>query len=241
MNNKKTIARRKILKAAAISGGAVVGAKSLPNTWTQPVMNAVVTPAHAQTSADTIDDTSDDTMAITGTFAASGLTGGPTVTINHWLHQPQLAFLDVVVPQAMANAGVLNAFCGDGNTSFFNTFDLLFRVNEDGTVDIAMDGGFFNSSGGDAFPVICGGNSTITGTAIADASIGIGNDEGGPECRLDLSGMVASESEITGNWQFVDGDANSDAIACGGMFAAALGGDFPTTASCANQLITTNT
>ena len=81
----------------------------------------------------------------------------------------------------------------------------------------------------------------ITGTAIADASIGIGNDEGGPECRLDLSGMVASESEITGNWQFVDGDANSDAIACGGMFAAALGGDFPTTASCANQLITTNT
>lgn len=228
MDNKQQQARRKILKAAAISGGAVVGAKSLPNTWTQPVLNAVITPAHAQTS-----------MSVTGVFSATGL-AGPTANVNQWLHQPQMALLDVLVPQVAANPSTISGFCGDTEEGFAsNSFDLLFQLNENGTVNIAMDAGFL--SGSEEEPITsCSANSTITANEITDASINIGNnDENELDCSLMLSDMVASETEITGNWQFVNPNANEDTttISCGAAFTATLGGEFPAAVSCAGQMI----
>ena len=41
-------ARRRLLRALTISGGAGVLAKALPERWLQPMVNAVVLPAHAQ-------------------------------------------------------------------------------------------------------------------------------------------------------------------------------------------------
>lgn len=43
--------RRKLLKTIAAGGGAVIAGKSLPESWSRPVVDSVILPAHAQTSA----------------------------------------------------------------------------------------------------------------------------------------------------------------------------------------------
>jgi hypothetical protein len=43
--------RRKLLKSLAAGSGAIVAGKSLPENWTKPVVDSVMLPAHAQTSA----------------------------------------------------------------------------------------------------------------------------------------------------------------------------------------------
>lgn len=45
--------RRKVLKSIAAGGGAIVAGKSLPESWSKPVVNAVMLPAHAETTDDT--------------------------------------------------------------------------------------------------------------------------------------------------------------------------------------------
>lgn len=48
---KKEPARRDVLKGGIVVGGtAVASALSLPKKWTRPLVEAVVVPAHAQTS-----------------------------------------------------------------------------------------------------------------------------------------------------------------------------------------------
>ena len=43
--------RRKLLRSIAAGGGAVVAGQTLPSRWTKPVVDSVLLPAHAQTSA----------------------------------------------------------------------------------------------------------------------------------------------------------------------------------------------
>ena len=43
-------ARRKLLKSIAAGSGAIVAGKSLPKSWTRPVVESVLLPAHAQAS-----------------------------------------------------------------------------------------------------------------------------------------------------------------------------------------------
>ena len=38
--------RRKLLKSIALSGGAIAVAKTLPESWTKPVIESVMLPAH---------------------------------------------------------------------------------------------------------------------------------------------------------------------------------------------------
>ena len=42
--------RRKLLKSIAAGSGAIVAGKSLPESWSKPVVDSVMLPAHAQTS-----------------------------------------------------------------------------------------------------------------------------------------------------------------------------------------------
>jgi hypothetical protein len=44
-------ARRSALKTLLVGGGIVTTSKGLPEAWTRPVVDAVMLPAHAQTSA----------------------------------------------------------------------------------------------------------------------------------------------------------------------------------------------
>jgi len=52
-NSNKISARRKLLKGLIAGSGAVVVGKSLPENWSRPVVDAVMLPAHAQTSGPT--------------------------------------------------------------------------------------------------------------------------------------------------------------------------------------------
>lgn len=45
---KSNDSRRKLLKSIAAGSGAVVAAKTLPESWTKPVVNTVLLPTHAQ-------------------------------------------------------------------------------------------------------------------------------------------------------------------------------------------------
>lgn len=42
--------RRKLLKSIASGTGAIVAGKSLPETWSRPIVDSVMLPAHAETS-----------------------------------------------------------------------------------------------------------------------------------------------------------------------------------------------
>lgn len=42
--------RRKLLKSIAAGSGAVIAGKSLPESWSKPVVDSVLLPVHAQTS-----------------------------------------------------------------------------------------------------------------------------------------------------------------------------------------------
>lgn len=42
--------RRKLLKSIAAGSGAIVAGKNLPESWSRPVVDSVMLPAHAQTS-----------------------------------------------------------------------------------------------------------------------------------------------------------------------------------------------
>lgn len=42
--------RRKLIKSIAAGSGAIVAGKNLPESWTKPVVDSVMLPAHAQTS-----------------------------------------------------------------------------------------------------------------------------------------------------------------------------------------------
>jgi hypothetical protein len=53
-NNIKEEERRKILKST-LAGGAIVTANIMPDDWTEPVLDSIILPAHAQTSGDAAD------------------------------------------------------------------------------------------------------------------------------------------------------------------------------------------
>ena len=51
MTDKKSSEnRRKLLKSIATGSGAVIAGRSLPESWSRPVVDSVLLPSHAQTS-----------------------------------------------------------------------------------------------------------------------------------------------------------------------------------------------
>jgi hypothetical protein len=49
-DKKSSEKRRKLLKSIAAGSSAIIAGKSLPENWSRPVVDAVMLPAHAQTS-----------------------------------------------------------------------------------------------------------------------------------------------------------------------------------------------
>ncbi len=66
---KTTDSRRKLLKSLAVGSGAVVAGKSLPESWSKPVINSVVLPAHAETTDGSGSSGGDQTTAAPTTTA----------------------------------------------------------------------------------------------------------------------------------------------------------------------------
>lgn len=49
-DNKSSDSRRKLLKSIAAGSGAVIAGKNLPESWSRPVVDSVMLPAHAVTT-----------------------------------------------------------------------------------------------------------------------------------------------------------------------------------------------
>lgn len=95
MKNKLLSSRRRLLKSLLVGGGILTTAPSLPRAWVRPVVQAVVLPAHAQTSG------------INGEFA--GRTEPGTQTVD------AAPILDLLAPRAYAGVNVNTALliCAD--------------------------------------------------------------------------------------------------------------------------------
>jgi hypothetical protein len=101
MSDKKSSeSRRKLLKSIMAGSGAIVAGKSLPESWSRPVVDSVMLPAHALTSGITI-------------YSDTGLVG-VFVSFNEPLKQDGL-FADI----AESLIPVANAGEGPGNDGFY--------------------------------------------------------------------------------------------------------------------------
>jgi len=65
-DKKSNDSRRKLLKSIAAGSGAVVAGKSLPESWTKPVINSIVLPAHAATTSQSLCEIHIDVSAAAG-------------------------------------------------------------------------------------------------------------------------------------------------------------------------------
>lgn len=64
--------RRKLLKSIAAGSGAVVAGKSLPESWSKPIIDSVVLPVHAETTDSSGSSGGENTCCLTdGTYCDS--------------------------------------------------------------------------------------------------------------------------------------------------------------------------
>jgi hypothetical protein len=107
--------RRKLFKIIASSSGAVIAGKSIPESWSRPVIDAVILPAHAQTSPPGV------TGIIDLRLASTTLTiGGPSVAYEIDLNNATGATLSVVSVQAIIQQASASR-AGGGFTVGFST------------------------------------------------------------------------------------------------------------------------
>ena len=59
---------RRLLKAVGAGGGAVIAGKQLPESWTRPVLDSVMLPAHAQAFAKLIVVENAEENDVNGTY-----------------------------------------------------------------------------------------------------------------------------------------------------------------------------
>ena len=89
--------RRKLLKSIAAGSGAVIAGKSLPESWSKPVVDSVILPVHAQTSPSPCTPCLVTALYCEGS-GGSGITVDVaidgTVTVTHTRINPQTDTVD---------------------------------------------------------------------------------------------------------------------------------------------------
>ena len=156
MEDKRTNNRRKVL--LGLTGG-IAGASQLPSKWTKPVIDSVILPAHAQTSATTAAPTT--TMAPLPTNFRGNISLAVSLTSNQ-----RDSIFSALIPKAYA--GTMNP-----------TGDLCITSNDGTSFEAKLlydfDGTHFNEGSGSV-----GGGSTgfpqtggTAGCFIIDASIAV--------------------------------------------------------------------
>jgi len=74
-DKNSTDSRRKLLKSIAAGSGAVIAGKSLPESWSKPIVDTVMLPAHAATTA--TDDSSTERTCCAGVFCGLDFDSSP--------------------------------------------------------------------------------------------------------------------------------------------------------------------
>ena len=204
------LTRRKIVKSAI--GGTAAAAVVLPVKWSKPVLNTVLTPAHAQTSSPVI---------VAGVYVSSN----PLALNLKKLKNTEFAILDLLIAPTQANS-FPEEVCpdvsdtsdqDDGNSA------LYIRVNEDMTVDFAIDSLLDFDDSRDS----CGSFgevSVVDETIIPDTLIEFADRDGVQLVDMELS----AAGEISGQYFVFE----SNEPVCSGPFTVELGGSFPNAATC---------
>ncbi len=115
--------RRKLLKTIAASSGAIIVGKSLPDTWTKPVINSVLLPAHAQTSG--------------GGGGGGGTTCGPNGLINTF------ACTNFLPPNSSNFILLEFTISAQGNIDLIIT-DYPLNTIDTASATVSSTGGFFD-------------------------------------------------------------------------------------------------
>ncbi len=126
MSDKKSNdSRRKLLKSIAAGSGAVVAGKSLPESWSKPVINSVVLPVHAETTDDNESGGPEATTTPAPCVGDCNITSVvvntagavPTVTLNGSFCLTPLVTVNNVEVPLLSTSSVHIVFDVDGFTS----------------------------------------------------------------------------------------------------------------------------
>ncbi len=127
-DNKSNDSRRKLLKSIAAGSGAVVAGKSLPESWSKPIVDSVLLPVHAETTS-TGSNTESTCTAVDDEFTPTDILGGdgsvpaPGVLANDSCTQVVSNTDPVLVQHGPVNSLTVNA---DGS------FD--YQVEDENTI-----------------------------------------------------------------------------------------------------------
>ena len=194
MHDTKNKARRSILRTLVLGGSATAASQLLPDSWIKPVVNQVLTPAHAQTSI--------SPPAPIGFFQTNAVlvtyNNGPSYIDSIASNTPQSrSVLDFFI--SPAEAGMAVDACDNASPSV--SFDLSFGIPVNpGTATVCVTG---LPSGGDfSQPVAVSGNS------ISDISVG----------DVSMTNIMISDSAVSGNINYL-GQSN---VVCNNAFSAPL-------------------
>ncbi len=176
MEDKKTTNRRKLL--IGLTGG-IASASQLPGKWTKPVVDAVMLPAHAQTSATTAAPT---TTAGPGTTTPAPAPPPPTTTAAPTTTMAPPTSFRGPVGTGLADSGfekIISAFVSEAyagtipssgdccvNSPDGMSFDLKLLINEGQGF-----AGFYETSG-----TVGGGSSMVNDTNNCFTPFNIGVD-----------------------------------------------------------------
>jgi len=221
--------RRKLLKSIAVGTGAVVAGKSLPDMWSRPVVESVLLPAHAQTSAPAALIPLIAGVFTTGIFVvAEQSSSNQSFAANNIDSSSNL--LSLLLKDARADDRTAVQLC-DGTTT---TGDITITYNVPAgplpkTVDVCIESNSNNSG-------LC--RQLQQTTMATDSTLGdllnLDIPRNNPDVhQLNLSGMsVTLSGDIIGNVAVFDQDRPIGN--CNGSFTAtATASAFTCTADCA--------
>jgi hypothetical protein len=119
-STKVSSSRRRLLKALTAGGaGAAITAKLLPASWTRPVVDSVLLPAHAQATG------------FSGSFSTSGVV----------LADAGSTIMDLVVPRAHAGGPMMTTtvdICVNVTNNVAEIFVLVDSINLYGATGVAV-------------------------------------------------------------------------------------------------------
>jgi hypothetical protein len=233
INENKSGARRQIIKSVAVGGGVFATGSALPGSWVKPMLDTVVLPAHAQTSLPPI----------------TGVYGGASIGIVLNSNDSKVnsyALLDMLISPAAAqsvavppvlNNHLVEGLCGEGEGDA--TFQIYFRINEDTSVDVAIQRVSGDNDEGGISSGCLATTTLVDNSTIMDVSIQLDDDE-----FLNLSAMTATETTVTGTFMTAAFDGDDDGPAepdadydpCSSSFTALLSNEaFPMASECGDD------
>lgn len=148
--------RRKLLKSIAAGTGTVIAGKSLPESWSRPVVDSVILPAHAQTSTDVT------YIATYPTTAAVTDTGGSASTVGATEGNDTFFQTGDYMEETITTTGICNLSSLNLSITMWDDTDTC-AVGDSHTFNVVINGvpvgayQFITPPGGDAGNINVGG------------------------------------------------------------------------------------